>query len=195
MAALVDFLTNLGDPGVLFPVAVVILGLLLLIGQHRTAIVWALTVGISLGIVVVLKMTFAGCVPPSLLTEIQSPSGHTASATLVYGGLVALLGTRLVFTLVASLGCATLIGASRLLLHMHTVEEAALGGGIGVLGVALFSVSLPKNAAAGSRGEMLFALPVIALSLALALHGVHWRMEPIIRSVSYHYWPFRVCGS
>lgn len=191
----VTFLTDFGDPGVLLPVAAAILGVLLLLGQHRAAALWTLTLGMSLGVVLVLKLTFAGCVSPSRLTEIHSPSGHTASATLVYGGLIALLDTRLVITLVASVGCATLIGTSRLLLHLHTAEEAALGGGIGVLGVALLAVSLPRNAMIGSRGELSLSLSIVVMSLALALHGIHWRVEPLIRNVSHHYWPFRACGS
>lgn len=188
------FITDFGDPGVLAPIAILIFVLLLIGGQRRTALAWLMLLGGGLGLIVVLKLSLADCHPPSLWAAIRTPSGHTASATLIYGGLFALLGAGVGLTVLAAAGVAMLIGLTRLILHAHLAGEAIVGGGIGVLGTGLLAVAVPylgrRGIAANPFGLNLL---VIALALALALHGVHWRLEPKIRYVSHHYWPFRVC--
>jgi membrane-associated phospholipid phosphatase len=193
VAAGVTFITDFGDPGVLLPVATAVFTLLLLLGQRRIAMAWLLMLATGFGLILALKLTFASCVPPSLLAEIHTPSGHTASATLIYGGLIALLGGGLSLTLVASFGFATLIGTSRLFLHLHSAAETAIGGAVGMLGITLFAAALPGVSVVDSRPRHLVILPIIGVSLALALHGVHWPLEPTIRHVSHHYWPFPAC--
>ena len=144
--------------------------------------------------IVVLKLSLAGCQPPSPLAAFRTPSGHTASATLIYGGLIAVISGDVGVTVLASVICAILIGVSRLILHLHTLAEAMVGGSVGALGSSLLAVALPHlTGQARSPRYLTTGLPVIALVMALALHGVHWRLEPKISYVSHHYWPWHVC--
>jgi hypothetical protein len=94
----------------------------------------------------------------------------------------------------AAAGVAMLIGLTRLILHAHVIGEALVGGGIGLLGTGLLAAAVPYLARRGGVVNPFGAnLAVLALILAVALHGVHWRLEPKIRYVSHHYWPLRVC--
>jgi membrane-associated phospholipid phosphatase len=188
---LLSFITDFADSGTMIPIAIAVVMLLVAFGEFRKALLWCLIVGAVLSIVVVLKLTFAECTPPSPLAAIHSPSGHTVSAVLIYGGLPALLGLGLLSTLALSLLIGAVIGASRVLLHNHSIPEVIIGAGLGLVGTALLA-KFWRPAKRHGNHPKLIALAMLAL--ALILHGTHWRTEQVIRHASIHLWPLHACG-
>jgi len=88
-------------------------------------------VGATFALMLTLKLVAYACAPPVL----RSPSGHTAAAAIILGGLAVALGAgRDRAVLLAAAAGAALIGASRLLLDVHTAPEVALGGLVGIAG-------------------------------------------------------------
>ena len=69
---------------------------------------------------------------------------------------------------------------SRVVLGFHTVPEVVLGGGMGMAGALLFArLSGPQPS---RRPVLLLAAPAL---VALSLHGVHLRAEPVIWRASH----------
>jgi len=187
--------TDFADSGVVVPIAAAVFALLLVLGLIRNAVVWALAVGTILGTMVLLKLTLSNCMPPSPLAPWHSPSGHTASAAMVYGGLAAVLGWGVFPTFAQSLAVAGLIGTSRFLLAMHSVPEAALGGGIGLFGATVLATSWRAPERRQQRRALAILVPLVVVVLACLLHGVHWQAEQAIRRASSRFWPLQACGS
>ena len=177
----------------MLPVAAAILLLLVSLGETRNALLWAVAVGGVLATILVLKLTFAGCWPPSPFAWWRSPSGHTSSAAMVYGGVAAVVGLGVVATFAQSVAVALLIGMSRIMLGNHSPSEAILGGMIGVLGATTFAaLSRPAPRRAGRRGLVLLTAAAV-LVLAFLLHGHHLESERLIDELSWRYWPLRAC--
>jgi membrane-associated phospholipid phosphatase len=202
--------TDFADGGTVLPVAAAILAVLLAYGERRQALTWALAVGLVLGVILALKFSLTGCLPPSPLACVRSPSGHTASAAVVYGGLATVLRRAppppalppvptpmlqaVLPTLALSLVVAGVIGGTRVLLRAHTPPEALLGGGIGVLGAGCLAAAWPR----AMRPELLAGRAVVVSAvvavLVVALHGGHWSAEQLIRRTAPWFWPLRPCG-
>jgi membrane-associated phospholipid phosphatase len=79
---------------------------------------------------------------------VGNPSGHTAAAAAVYGGLVAMIlrfiwdDGRWAFFCAVTTGVllVVVIGRSRLILDTHSMAEVVVGGAIGIAGAASFVV-------------------------------------------------------
>ena len=165
----------------------------MLLAQRRWVLAgaWVLSVAGVLGAVLVLKLADQACgwaVPalgPDRL-DLRSPSGHAASAAVLWGGLLTLLsagrGRRTVAVAVlAGVSAALLIGFTRVALGAHTVSEALVGGMVGIAGALLFG-ALAASVAAGRRGA---ALPVAGALLAVGIaHGRHLGAEPTIHGAA-----------
>ncbi len=190
---MIAFLTDFADSALIVPVAFAVAALLVLLGQARNALVWSAVVAATLGVVLACKLTLAGCVPPSPLAEVRNPSGHTASAVMVYGGLIAALGGGSLATLAPSLAIAGVIGLSRVLLGVHTVAEAVIGGGIGLSGAAALAACWSQPAQRAQRRQLVLAASATVALLACALHGIHLPAELLIRRASHHLWPLHAC--
>ena len=83
--------TDFADQGVLLPLAAGIALLLALSGWRRGALAWTAAIGGTLALILLLKLRFFACghfLPDS---GVGNPSGHTAAAAAVYGGLVAMI--------------------------------------------------------------------------------------------------------
>ena len=82
--------TNFGDQAVVVPLAVGIALIFALSGWRRGALAWTAAIGSTLSLILFLKLRFFAC--DHLLTEARpgNPSGHTAAAAAVYGGLLAI---------------------------------------------------------------------------------------------------------
>ncbi len=191
------FLTDFADQAVVPPLAVVISITLLLLGWWRGAIGWILAVPATLATlatlatVLSLKIIYYACHAELPDLGIRSPSGHTASATVVYGGLLALFGRpgvgrrarHLLLIALAALLLALLFGFSRVDLGVHTVPDVLVGGAVGIIGAILF-VMLAGQPPDGFRRGVLGAV-------ALLCHGRELHAEEIIRQVAITYWwPF-----
>ncbi len=113
---------------------------------------------------------------------LQSPSGHTASATIVYGGVLGLAwrGLRPAqgrAPLLSALLIAVVIGLTRIGLHAHTWPEVMAGGLAGCVGVAV----LLRLAGQPPRSLRPLHLALVVVVLAALLHGAHLRAESEIQ--------------
>jgi len=187
--------TNFADQGVILPMIVLVAAALVIADWPRAAITWICVVPATLGGVLVGKMFVSACgrqLPHDWL--LHSPSGHTASAAVVYGGLVALvvpIGRRGGMVLASALIAAALFGFSRLYLGVHTVADVIAGGLIGVAGASIL-VRM-----AGERPRRLSHLRMIGLALAAGVflfHGSQLHAEGWVSSHAPEFWPFTMCG-
>ncbi len=171
------FITDFADQAVILPLVLVIgLGLLLQ-GWGRGAAAWAAAVIVTLATMLALKLVFMVC--PA--ADLQTPSGHVAAATVVAGGMAALLlRGRRVALLVAVL-VAALIGATRLGLAAHSPIEVVIGAGVGMLGAwALVALAGPPPTTLNLR-----RIAVLAVTVVVIFHGLHLPAEAHIRDTAY----------
>jgi membrane-associated phospholipid phosphatase len=179
------FLTDFADQAVVLPVAAVVLVVLLMLGWRRGALAWVLGVGGVLGTMLVLKLIVFACLWRLPGLGLSSPSGHTAAAAVVYGGLLALLVPR-------QRGgplLAALAGGALALLVVHTVPDVVVGAAVGVAGAMLLRYF------AGVRPERLSSPRlVLAVCVAIALfHGHRLAAETRIRWLALDIWPLSLC--
>ena len=183
-------ITDLADQAVILPLVLATGLVLLAAGWWRGAAAWFLAVPGTLGAVLVAKLSTMACqglLPP---IGLYSPSGHTASAAVVYGGILALvLGGRL--AAVASAGLvAAAIGYTRLALDVHTVADVIAGGLIGTVGaLALALLAGPRPAL--RRGWVGMAAAVVVV--VGVFHGRHVYAEMHISRLSHQIWPLSLC--
>ncbi len=185
---LTHFVTNFADQAVILPLVLAIGCTLAALGWVRGALAWVLAVSAILALMLSLKLVAFACGPP----ELRSPSGHTAAAAVVLGGLAVVLGHgrrgRAVL-LAAGLGCV-LIGISRLILGVHTAPEVAVGGTVGIGG----ALALRWLAGTPPRGLRPGWLAAVAVTVVVLFHGWHLDAEPRIHHVALlAAREFRVC--
>jgi membrane-associated phospholipid phosphatase len=144
-----------------------------------------------------LKLRFLAC--DHLLTGPRpgNPSGHTAAAAAAYGGLLAIAMRSiwnnkrwvLPFTVAIAVFLAVAMGASRLILGLHSMAEVVVGGTIGVGGAVAFVML------AGSplRGVGMVRVVAIGLLIIIVFYGFRMPAEAAIRSVAANLWPFPKC--
>ena len=173
------FLTDFADQAVALPIVAAVAILLAIRGWRRGVFAWLGVTGATFGVVLVLKLIFLGCEPVFAPWLLNSPSGHTATAAVLAGGLVALLTGRQIAVLPVALLAAVAIGTSRLELGVHSTVEVVIGGAVGVTGaVVLCALAGPPP----SRRPV--SLLAIAVVVAVLLHGVRLPAEDAIRRVS-----------
>ncbi len=171
------FLTDFADQATLLPVALGVAVVLGLCGWRRGALAWAAAVLGTFGAMLALKMLFTACGPLLLPgVGLRTPSGHTAAAAVIYGGLAALLGLPAAIALAISAAAAILVGASRLALGVHTIPEVVLGAVVGCIGAALM-VRFVGPRSPRMRNAALLATVLVTLVL---FHGAHLHAETAI---------------
>jgi membrane-associated phospholipid phosphatase len=140
-------------------------------------------------VMLALKLAILGCKPSD--TIITSPSGHTAAATFVYGGMIVLITrSRIAASLAIGAALAVLFGLSRIMVHAHTMPDVLIGGGVGIIGLGCFA-----HRAARIPDFLRPAwLLLVCVPLALLLHGARLNLEPHIRGAS-HWLGLTVCFS
>ena len=114
------FLTDLADQAVILPMALATAVALTMQGWRRGAAAWALVIGATFATIAALKLLFLACSASFGIGDIRTPSGHVAAATVVAGGLAALLLRRRDVALPLALLAGVTIGISRLALGMHS---------------------------------------------------------------------------
>ncbi len=174
------FLTNFADQAVMLPVVFAIAIVLAMQGWRRGALLWLGVVLVTFGLMLVLKLAFLACAPLLGIIDIHSPSGHVAAATVVCGGLAALLTRRRASILPIAMLAAVVIGVSRLMLGIHSLPEVVLGALVGLAGAtALLTLA---GAPAALRPGRLLAVVVIVAAL---FHGMHLPAEAAIRHTAF----------
>lgn len=174
------FLTDFADQAVVLPLIATVALALALLGWWRGALAWLATIGLCFGAVLSLKLLMVTCAPAMGLPVLRSPSGHTAAAAVIAGGVAGLLGWPRVTILAVAVGAAVLIGATRVALGLHTGPEVILGGMLGIAGAVAFA----SLAGPVPRLRLRWVFAVI-LVVALLLHGQHLNAEPHIRAVAF----------
>jgi membrane-associated phospholipid phosphatase len=170
-----NFLTDFADQAVVLPVAAAVALVLAAQGWRRGALAWIAVVAMTLGVILLMKVGFLACAPVFHPWELRSPSGHTAAASVVAGGMVALIAGRLRAVLCVALLAAVLIGSSRLELGFHSPPEVVIGALTGVAGAALLSFL-----AGPPPSRRPVSLLVVAFVVAMLLHGMRLPAEAAI---------------
>ncbi len=175
-----EFLTDFADQAVILPLVLAVSIALAMQGWRRGALVWIAVIGATFITMLVLKVVFLACSPLFSPMDMRSPSGHVAAATVVAGGLAALLTHRAVSILPIAVLAAAVIGLSRIVLGAHSLPEVALGALVGLVGaLALMRIAGPP--------PPLKLLPlVLAIVLVAAVfHGLHLPAEAAIRHTAF----------
>ena len=164
------------------PLAVAIAAGLALCGWWRGLLAWLLVVPGVLGTMGFLKFLFYSCAALDV-SGMQSPSGHTAVAGAIYGGmLVLLLRGRLPDAVVFAIPPAlvVLVGISRVAVHAHVPMEVVVGGVVGLAGAVILTLL------AGRRPQLRRSWPVwlAAVVVAVAFHGIRLHLEDL----AHHFW-------
>ena len=186
MHGLATFVTDFGDLAITAPLAAVTAAFLAALRLPRLLLAWLVSIGLCAAVIGGLKLVLSACGHRFAIAGFVSPSGHAAMSAAVFGGLAVLIGhgrspswRRTLFAATAAL--VVVIAATRVLLDMHSLAEAAVGLAIGLLAVA----PLGREVAAHRRG----ALPVRWLAagvlvLAVAAHGSRWHTERTIHELA-----------
>ena len=187
-------LTDFADQAVILPVYGLAFVAMLAMGWWRAAGAWLVVVAAVLSLVLVGKVAAFDCGGEQLQRlGLHSPSGHTASAAMVYGGLTALLrkgGHRQAAAVLAALFFAVLIGISRIALQAHTVIEVVAGGAIGIVGAwALVWLAGPRPATLRYLRRAAISIVVVAI----VFHGIRLPAEARIAGAAHTIWPFSLC--
>jgi membrane-associated phospholipid phosphatase len=177
----VTFITDLADQAVILPVVLAISIALLVQGWRRGAAAWAATVVATFAAMLVLKLTFLACSHSFGTPDIQTPSGHVAAATVVTGGLAALLLRRRASVLPVAILAAVVVGVSRLVLGAHSLPEVVLGAMVGLAG----ALSLPLLAGQPPLGLDVRRIAIIVVGIVVLFHGLHFPAEAHIRATAY----------
>jgi membrane-associated phospholipid phosphatase len=176
----VTFLTDFADQAVILPLVLAVSIALACQGWRRGALVWLGAVGATFAVMLGLKLAFLACSPVFGPMDIRSPSGHVAAATVVAGGLAALLTRRPASILPVAALAASVIGISRLVLGAHSLPEVGLGALVGLAGAA----ALIRLAGDPPRLRLAPLVPPIVLVFAL-FHGLHLPAEAAIRHTAF----------
>lgn len=174
------YLTDFADQAVILPLVLAVAVALAVQGWRRGAFVWLAVVGATFFATLVFKLVFLSCSPLFGPLDIHSPSGHVAAATVVAGGLAAMLTRRQASIIPAALVAAAIIGFSRFVLGMHTLPEVAVGALIGLCGAA----AMLRLAGPPPTLRPAPLLGVIAI-VALMFHGLHLPAEAAIRHTAF----------
>ncbi len=157
MYGLFRLFTHLGDSAFLLPLSIVIVALLTY-QSYSMGVRLGFVIAADLVLTFLLKLWFYAFGGSTHL-NILSPSGHASFSVALYGCCAVVfankrdLGERVLIIGIALIIVLTII-ASRIVLHLHTPEEAILGSLVGGVCVAAFS-------AGGSRLQRLqLRLPI-----------------------------------
>jgi membrane-associated phospholipid phosphatase len=172
--------TDFGDAAVLIPLTGAML-LWLLFYNSRAMAWWVAAVGFCVGTTAILKIFFYGCPPVS---DMRSPSGHTAFSLLVYGAIAFVAAVpggsfRRLLAIGIGAGLIVTIAASRLLLDAHTLPEVGLGLVIGSVSLVVFAENYRWSADA-----KIWQLLLAAGVLMTVLHGQELHAEEFLHHMT-----------
>jgi membrane-associated phospholipid phosphatase len=182
---LIHWITDLADTGVVLPMAFLLIIVLWYLEHGRSAWLFARALLTCLVTMTIVKIFFLSC-GHAIGSNIASPSGHTSMAFFFYGSVAVLFWARRpglwgILIGVLTLLLVLLIGASRLVLHAHNVQEVIAGGFIGIL--CLIQFAWPylhlSHPSLRLRRIALVLLPVFLLS-----YGTILPAENILRQIT-----------
>jgi membrane-associated phospholipid phosphatase len=182
-----QFLSDFADLAVILPAFLAVTLTLFASGWRQGAVPWAWVVAGTLTLVFLAKLatyTLPGLLGPAWGPwSLRSPSGHVASAAILYGGLSVLLLRRRMLALALALAVAVLVAASRVALRAHTIPDVIAGGALGLAGVVALAWLAPPvpDRAGGAR----LVLPAVLASVVLLMHGERLTAEGMIMRLAW----------
>jgi membrane-associated phospholipid phosphatase len=189
--ALMQLVSNFGDIAVLLPASLGLIVFLAWIGWRQDAAAYAAAVAACLAAALFAKLAFAACGGNTSVFGVESPSGHAAFGATFYGCLAVLFGTgRAIGWRLALYGAATAlilaIGASRIALEAHTMQEVGVGFFIGAVSIALFNALRVSSERLefSSRTVVRMSPFAVLYALCFLLLADHWSAEPLIDAVA-----------
>jgi membrane-associated phospholipid phosphatase len=182
----VRYLTDFADQALILPLVLAIAVALAVQGWRRGALTWLIVVAGTFAATLSFKLLFLACSPVFGPMDVHSPSGHVAAATVVAGGLAAMLTRHRATIVPAAVLAAIVIGVSRLALGAHTLPEVIVGALIGLAGAA----ALLRFA--GTPPPTLRIAPLLAVIVIVAAicHGLHLPAEAAIRHTAFRFTEF-----
>jgi membrane-associated phospholipid phosphatase len=181
------FLTDFADQAVMVPMILLIAAVLLLSGWRRGAVAWCSVVPLTLLAVGLAKFMVFRFGAPAWLPDLLSPSGHTASAALVYGGLMAILVPYMGpwrRVLLVAVPMAAIIGVTRLFLRVHTLDDVIVGAIIGLVG----AISLARLAGHRPIHISLWPAAGTVVMVVILFHGIRLPAEVWLHAAARD-WP------
>ena len=178
------FLTDFGDSAVLLPLCIAVFAWLMTRRSRWPALWWLIGLGTFAVVIATAKVVFFAC---PVIPHVTSPSGHTGFSLIAYGGLAVIVAAELdrTWMRVAVVSMAVLlaagVGYSRVILHMHTRTEAAIGFAIGAAALGVFSFGYLRRI---HSGPTLAPLLVGAALILAAFHGGRLNPEANLRELS-----------
>ena len=176
--------TNVADADVTLPLAAGVL-LVLLAFRRDLALAWLRDIGGALVIILALKIAFGVMLGVGTAFGIRSPSGHTETASSVYGGLLSLLTGRPWFGTLLAVVIAIFIGVTRLGLGVHSLSDVLVGGLVGIGAVVLLGRSLARRPPSLPGASRLLLL-LLTLAVVAGLYGHRSTIEGWLERVEYH---------
>lgn len=190
-----NFLTDFADQAVIMPVVFIIF-LCIAKANKKQALVWLGGIGAFLFLVLIGKMFVHACGQYLPEWDLKSPSGHTASSSLVYGALIGYIIQDKTFyrTFLIAFLIAIIFGFSRLYLEVHTVADVVTGGLIGTLGATMVRY-LQVKIENTTELQMIHIrkIAIVVGVVFIALHGIHFNQETKIHGYSRVIWPMTLC--
>ena len=183
-----QFITDYADQALILPLVLIAAVGLGLGGWLRAAAAWLIVVSATFGFVGATKILLFVACPCSMFPTLMSPSGHTAAATLIYGGGAGLLlrrdANRVWFAMACALPIAALFAVTRIALHLHSVPDVLAGASMGLAGALMLVI------AAGPKPANFRPIFLVASMVApiVGLHGLHLSMEPWLQAIGKVLW-------
>jgi membrane-associated phospholipid phosphatase len=138
------------------------------------------------GFIATLKIALFACDHSLPIPELLSPSGHMGMSTAVYSGFAMVFGTGLTrhardIVIAGAIALITAIGASRLLLHYHSLVEIGVGLLVGAGALAMIMLVMARSRLEGLRIGYLAASAVV---VACFFYGERWPAEATMHNVA-----------
>jgi membrane-associated phospholipid phosphatase len=182
----VRYLTDFADQALILPLVLAIAVALAVQGWRRGALTWLIVVAGTFAATLSFKLLFLACSPVFGPMDVHSPSGHVAAATVVAGGLAAMLTRHRATIVPAAVLAAIVIGVSRLALGAHTLPEVIVGALIGLAGAA----ALLRFAGTPPPTLRIAPLMAVIVIVAAICHGLHLPAEAAIRHTAFRFTQF-----
>jgi membrane-associated phospholipid phosphatase len=182
-----SLITDFADQAVVLPLSAAILIVFACMQWWRGAIAWSAVVGSAFAVILLFKLRFFACNQVLPEAIVRNPSGHTAAAAVVYGGLAITIVRskwtmdRALIPIAAAISAliAGVIGISRLRLDKHSMLEVLIGAGIGIVGAVFFALW-----AGPPEGDLRFRRRLLVVVLVIAVfYGVQMPLEQRLESI------------
>lgn len=178
-----DALNAIGDLGLLLSLAAALIAWLLS-SQPRAAVALMIAIIVCAAATSLLKIYLHAC---PMIPLLRGPSGHVSFATLIYGVLATVIGSRApawarVPLLAIGGALIAAVAVARYFLEAHNFVEIAFGVAIGLASLVIFAISYRRISI---RGRSAKPLALAAAAIAVVAYGHHLNGELFVNFVDF----------